>query len=300
MDLKATLRGGVAFLRTWGFAILGVVLVCVASIAIGLTFPTIDDEVPDQSLRAECTYERPSESGPPLDEETTTTAIPPTGAINFGGAREWQFFDIAIETSQPITQDSADHLTVDSPRRFYREGANLTTIFAREPKFTPLRVRSPTRVGFTMCVDGSNLPSGSYTGLISVSGPEGFKPVDVSMTVNAKNASLFGWALGGSLIITFALLAFKGAADKQDKATREAAQTTKALSKKQVRRRDPKVLRDKGWWGLTLAVLGAGVGAAYLVYSQSPAWGDDAVGAAISVAGAVFAPAGLKSTLTRR
>ncbi len=269
--------------------------------ALGFLFPVWDDDQPDQSEARSCTYSLPEAAGPALDDEVVTNATPQQGVINFGGARGWQFMDVVVDTSRPVEVSLLRRLALDAPRRFLREGASLATVSTPRPKFSSPKLISARRIAFTVCVDGTRLPPGQYTGVVSLQGPAGFQPVDVGMTVNAKSASLFGWTLGGALIVSFALLVLKGAADRRDRDVREKVRDPKiTASSEDIRGRDSEVLTDPGWWLTTIVALGLGAAAGYAVYAGNTAWGDEPLGAVISVAGAVFAPAGVRTALGGR
>jgi hypothetical protein len=65
-------------------------------------------------------------------------------------------------------------------------------------KLTKPRIGGRKRVTFTVCTDGSDLPAGRYTGLVTVDGPAGMESAAVTMTANAKNGVLWWWAFGGA------------------------------------------------------------------------------------------------------
>jgi hypothetical protein len=277
------------------------IVVAVVAALIGLLLPGLDDDQPSQGQAADCTYTSPKGSGSALKEDVTAKATPEVGTINFGGARGKQFLDVVLDFSRPVSQAFVRRLILDAPRRFYRNSASLATVSLERPTFTDPELHGRKRVAFTICVEGTDIPSGSYTGIVSVLGPDGFEPLDLTVTINARNANLFGVTLGVALFASFLLLLLKGAADRQDEKVRGYAKADGAMpTNEDVRGHDTDVLTNPAWWLATLVVLALGVVGAYAIYAQNPAWGDAPVSAIIAVAGAVLAPAGLRAAVSGR
>jgi hypothetical protein len=297
-DRVVTTRSAIGKLLKNIKVIVAIGAVAIVAGLIGFFLPRFDDDQPQQDQADDCTYSRPKDSGHALKEQLTATATPGVGTINFGGARGVQFLDVTLDFSQPVPQSFLRRLVLDAPRRFYREGASLATVAIAPPTFVAPASHGHKRVTFTICVDGADVPSGSYTGIVSVFGPEGFEPLDLSVTVNARNADLFGVTLGVALFVSFLLLLLKGAADRHDETVRRFAQKSDEAIVESVRAHDANVLKDPAWWLATVVVLALGVVGAYAIYAQNPAWGDAPVSAIIAVAGAVLAPAGLRATVS--
>jgi hypothetical protein len=290
---------------TWGPPVLAgllVAVVLIGCVGLGLFLPDADSAPSGSEDAAKCTYTNPASQAAELQSDVQVTVLPAAGTANFGNSRGTQALDVALQTSAPVDSDVVKGLSFIVPSRLYRENPNLTTVAVKPLAFSAPVLLSPREIGFTICVDGSELRSGSYTGSVSIVGPERFQAQSLSITVNAKNGKLFAWVLPSALVVSFLLLVLKGAADRTDRRVREEVQdqSKDANDFQNPGGRDLRVLTDWGWWIATFVVLALGLAAGYAIYADNPSWGSDALASVIAVAGAVFAPAGLRAVLTPR
>jgi len=275
----------------------------------------------EQSLctRKAGTYSSGKSVTPPI----TLTPDLPAQTVNFGGGRGWKFLDVVLRASQPLPTDFDVHqLDLEVLRRLISQGDTTTTVSSRpitftEPKLNPRR----DLITFTICLTGEGLSAGHYTGAITVEGPDGIGPANLTINANAKDGTLFKITLAIAGILVFVLLVWRGATTVQtDQAKQVAAtvrdatvaggtitglssaQTLQDTATKSVGARarwnlKGAVLTDPFFWLSTLISAAFALAAAFTIYSQNTAWGSDPAVDAFAVASAVLAAAGFRSLL---
>jgi hypothetical protein len=217
----------------------------------------------------------------------TLTPDTPTEVVNFGPGRGTKDIDIVLNASAALPAwFTAGHLEVDVPRRLRRVGENLQSVTGSAPTLSAVRIGGHKRVVFTVCIDGSKLPAGRYSGLVTVDGPAGIETAAVAITANAKNGVLWWWGFGGALLVALVVLFYRGAADRRT-GTPAPPWRTAAWG----------AFTDPTWWASSLVSLGAAFGTVYAIYAGNPAWGEDGPAAVFALIGATLTAAGVQSFL---
>jgi hypothetical protein len=219
----------------------------------------------------------------------------PAEPMNMGGLRGTGTTDIAIAASPALpTSVTSEEITVDIPKRFARNGPGLTTQYLPEPEFSKPRIlQHGTLIAFTLCVNASHTPAGSYVGQVIVGGPKGVQPATIAVTLNAKDEIEF---IVGSIVagvIAVLLLLLRGIKVRMEKpvATNETAPTAgKALGI---------TLKDLlGFWVPTIVAVAAALVAMLQVYDANSSWGADATSSLIALGGTALSAAGLGTFLS--
>jgi hypothetical protein len=256
-------------------------------------------------------------AGPALEPTVKLVPEPDSASqvVNFGGSRGWQFADVVLN-ARPALPKSLEprEIRLEVLRRFTRTSDSLPTASAPTPRFTEPRI-SPgrDRITFTVCLNGTGLSAGSYSGNVLVEGPQGLAPASVSVTANAKNATL-AWLGGVGVVLLAALfLVLRGAAARQAKTAEENAKefataADAAGRKRAVAKQDqaPRglmsylkdVFKDLNWWVTSVVALGIAIGTIIGIYSATPAWGADTLGSVVSLVGPAFTAVGVQSVIT--
>ncbi len=152
---------------------------------------------------------------------------------------------------------------------------------------------------FFLCLDPTSLSSGSYSGIVTVSGPDGLGHAAIQVTVN-KKTSAFYWQALLVLLVSVVFLVYKEMTNTDrlsfsEWKVKQAAGPNLPVSAYMT---DKSARWGVGFLLIEFAVpLAIAFGAMYGVYSNDPAWGADTLGAWISLFGTAFAAAGLRSLI---
>lgn len=219
--------------------------------------------------------------------------------VNFGNDRDRESASFAVVSDRPLDQGFERRLSLvaDTITRTGDETAESVTF--PEPTFSQPRVfGNGKRIVFAVCLaPPSDLPAGEYTALITVDGPAGVESTTVTLTANAKNATLFWVGIAGTLLLALAVLLYKAAADAR--ATRlEAAEGEGEEKAEAGRWRWRDTVGDPGWLFPTLFALGATFGTLYALWEADPAWGASGLGSVLALAGTGLAAVGAKTIFT--
>jgi hypothetical protein len=252
-------------------------------------------------------------AGPPLKKPVKLVPDAAAQAVNFGGSRGTKSTDVVLSATPALPPSvTADQLRLDILHRFTRASQTLPTESAAPPSFSQPKI-SPgrDRVSFTVCLNGAGLEPGSYAGALIVEGPKGVAPTTISVTENAKNATLARWLAVGVLVAAFLFLLLRGAAARQMKHEEdmlaEAANKGDAAEVRQVHNNPRQhnvawyfigVMQDLNWWMTTLVALGVAAGSIIAIYSANAAWGADTLTSVAALVSPVFTAVGVQSVVT--
>jgi hypothetical protein len=252
--------------------------------------------------------------GPALKPAVKLVPDNPGEVVNFGGSGGREFVDVVLNATPALPKSlQPSQIRIVVLRRFTRSSQTLRREAAPVPTFTePTISPNRDRVTFTVCLDGSGLKAGSYTGSVYIEGPRGLSPASVSITENATDSSLALGGTIGALVAAFFFLWLRGAAARQAAAEQtHAEQLANAAAAKDQARIDklsadkPKpvrsylfeVFKDLNWVITTLVALGAAFGTIIGIYNANPAWGADTLGSVASLVGPAFTAVGVQSVV---
>jgi hypothetical protein len=222
--------------------------------------------------------------GTPLSKPITLAPMPASAQrlVNFGTDRGDQTVrNITLVASEPLPATlKEDELSFEALLSL--EGATLESSQFPDPTFTEPRI-SPDRttISFSICLHPHGIRPGKYVGAVTVGGPAGLGNASTTLTINAKEGTLF-W-LGGffTLLAAFLLLLIKDAKP-------ETFWSTAWL----------KPLGEPAWWARTLFALGPAAGAMYGIYANDPSWGATELAAVATLIGAGLAAIGGHALIT--
>jgi hypothetical protein len=226
---------------------------------------------------------------PPVTLQSSGTADP----INMGALHGTAITDITVTASPALPKDvTPGQITLDVPKRFTRNGANLNTAYLPSPTFsTPRILEHGKLIAFSLCLNADNIDPGSYIGQVIVGGPEGVQPATVTITLNAKDQELFRVGIGLAILLAFVLLLMRGIKVNYDKTTGDTASnfinSLKATLKDVI-----------GFWLPTVVAIGAAVVAMLTVYDGAPSWGADQTASLIALGGTAITAAGAGTFLS--
>lgn len=230
-----------------------------------------------------------SQPGRPLPHRFGLAPDQPSQVINFGRKRGVREVDLVLKASSRLPRSlKSSQLEIAVPRRFQRAGQNLETSLFMRPTFSePRFIEGRRSIVFTACLDAHDVPAGSYTGQITMTGPDGLGRADMTITANAKNWRLFVWGLILALLAALLLLVYGAITKDRDDPNNpiDWKEATKAT------------LGSFSFLAQTAVSLVAALVAAIAIYSQDPAWGEDVGPSVIALAGAALAAAGVQSLI---
>jgi len=248
--------------------------------------------------------------------------------LSFARDRRMLDVPVVIRTTRPIPAGiKASELRLEALRDLHRIGDNLISVGRVVPLTSRLRItHARDRVYFSVCVDGTGLQAGSYSGSITVSGPTRLARVDVPVTVTVKDADFFWQGVVIALLIAGVFLLYKElrndskiryadwTADRHAVAARhaESARSEPAGSSwrrwrvstwRRVRPRLTYFCSLQSHYGvdfflLELCVpLAAAFVAMYGIYASTPAWGEGGIAQWFALITAAFTAAGVRSLI---
>jgi hypothetical protein len=243
-----------------------------------------------------------------LNDGTTGAALSPPIAltpassssqriVNFGTSRATKVVRELVFTADRPLPNSLSPQQLNFDAVVSRAGDTLESTDFPDPTFSEPRISQDRQsITFDICLNPGSIPPGKYVGGVTLSGPPGLGAASVSLTVNAKVATLFYVGSAVSLVAAFLLLVLKDAAAYRAKPMNQENQKPPNWGKSFLH-----PLEDPVWWVTTIAALGAAFGALYVIYSDNPAWGSGGFSDIATLIGAAFAAIGgqtIISTLT--
>lgn len=231
-----------------------------------------------------------SANAPALSSAIALTAAPGSAQriVNFGTSRATKMVKRLTFTADKPLPDSLtpDQLNFDA--LVSRAGDTLESTDFPDPTFSQPRISQDRQsVRFAVCLNPGSIPPGKYVGSVTLSGPPGLSAASLSLTVNAKTATLFYIGSVLSLIVAFLLLVLK-----------DAAAYKKANAPRNWGHSFLHPLIDPVWGATTLVALGAAFGTLYAVYAGNPAWGSGGFSDIAALIGAGFAAVGGHTIIT--
>jgi hypothetical protein len=248
--------------------------------------------------------------------------------LSFARDRRMLDVPVVIRTTRPIPAGiTSSDLRLEALRDLHRIGDNLISVGRVVPLTSRLRItHARDRVYFSVCVDGTGLQAGSYSGSITVSGPTRLARVDVPVMVTVKDADFFWQGVVIALLIAGVFLLYKElrndskiryadwTADRRATAARhaESARSEPTGSRwrrwrestwRRVRPRLTYFFSLQSHYGvdfflLELCVpLAAAFVAMYGIYASTPAWGEGGIAQWFALITAAFTAAGVRSLI---
>lgn len=234
----------------------------------------------------------------------------PTSAkkvVNLGNDREPEEVTLHVTVSPKASPSFADKLGIVA-EPFASTSETGETVTFSEPMFSkPELSANGKRVSFAMCVDAPNdLPAGKYTTTVLLEGPPPTEPAVMTVTLNAKDGSMFILAAGLTALLSFFILLYKAAGERRALSLAEAekeAEDKREEAVKQARKWGKPIgacLSDLGWWVPTVAAVVSAFAVLYAAYAANPAWGEGGiVTSAIALIGTGLAAVGAKTVFTQ-
>jgi hypothetical protein len=226
---------------------------------------------------------------PTVALQSSGTADP----INMGALKGTGITDVTVSASPALPKSvTPGQITLDVPKRFTRNGTNLNTAYLPAPTFsTPRILEHGKLIAFSLCLDADNIDAGSYIGQVIVGGPEGVQPATVTVTLNAKDQTMFRVGIVLAVLVAFALLLMRGIKVNYDKTEGDTQgnfmNSLKATAKDVI-----------GFWLPTVVAIGAAVIAMLTVYDGAPSWGADQTASLIALGGTAITAAGAGTFLS--
>jgi len=233
--------------------------------------------------------------GAPVSPPIALTAAPGSTQriINFGTGRATKIVKRLVFTADKPLPDLLNPQELNLDALISRAGDTLESTDFPDPTFSQPRISEDRQsITFAVCLSPGSIPPGKYVGGVTLSGPPGLGASSVSLTINAKVATLFYGGALAALLGALALLVLKDAAAFKNKEANKNTHWPEAF-------KHP--LKDPLWWATTLVALITAFGTLYAVYAANPAWGAGGFSDTAALIGAAFAAIGghtIISTLT--
>jgi hypothetical protein len=227
-----------------------------------------------------------------------------TATLSFAHDRQMLDVPVVIRTTRPIPRAiRPSDLRLEALRDLHRIGDNLISVPRVVPLTSRLRItRARDRVYFSVCVDGTGLSAGSYTGNITVSGPTRLARIDVPVTVTVKDADFFWEGVVIALLIAGGFLLYKEL--RNDSKIRYANWLAdRGVTATGWRPRATYFFSLQSHYGIDFILLElcvplvAAFVAMYGIYASTPAWGDGGIAQWFALITAAFTAAGVRSLI---
>jgi hypothetical protein len=234
----------------------------------------------------------------------------PTSAkkvVNLGNDRESEEVTFHVTVSPKASPGFANKLGIVA-EPFASTSETGETVTFSEPMFSkPKLSANGKRITFAMCVDAPNdLPAGKYTSTVLLEGPQSTEPAVMTVTLNAKDGSMFIVAAALTALLSFFILLYKAAGERRALSLAEAEKEgddKREDAIEQARKWWKPIggcLTDLGWWVPTVAAVVSAFAVLYAAYAANPAWGEGGiVTSAIALIGTGLAAVGAKTVFTQ-